>query len=246
MNIDNVNTLQRYKAIACSSQTGGCLEENLNGNAVLYEDVVRLVNNHPSKKKFKEPSSILMIDIETFSTQIDAQIAEVALVHTFNRESNTTDKATTFHAYVDSNSKLDRFSVDKATVDFHLLNKTGVLTENSKALSNNTAVPIDDLFKEINRLTCGLPSDTIIYSFGLNFDVPILNYAALQGEDKLLLPSYRNLRCLRTELATATSLGFRYEKKPTAHNALEDCLQQCELLFSIFDFYKRITNGADN
>lgn len=246
MNIDNVNTLQRYKAIACSSQTGGCLEENLNGNAVLYEDVVRLVNNHPSKKKFKEPSSILMIDIETFSTQIDAQIAEVALVHTFNRESNLTDKATTFHAYVDSNSKLDRFSVDKATVDFHLLNKTGVPTENSKAISNNTAVPIDILFEEINRLTLALPSDTIIYSFGLNFDVPILNYAALQGEDKLLLPSYRNLRCLRTELATATSLGFRYEKKPTAHNALEDCLQQCELLFSIFDFYKRITNGADN
>ena len=196
--------------------------------------------------KFYEPSAILMIDIETFSTQIDAQIAEVALVYTFNREGNTTDKATTFHAYVDSNSKLDRFHVDKATVDFHSLNKTGVLTENSKAISNNTAVHIDDLFKEINHLTSSLPSDTIIYSFGLNFDIPILNYAALQGEDKLLLPSYRNLRCLRTELATAMSLGFRYDKKPTAHNALDDCIQQCELLFSIFDFYKRITNGADN
>ena len=196
--------------------------------------------------KFYEPSSILMIDIETFSTQINAQIAEVALVHTFNREGNSADKATTFHAYVDSNSKLDRFNVDRATIDFHLLNKTGVLTENSKAISNNTAVHIRDLFREINHLTSSLPSDTIVYSFGLNFDVPILNYAALQVGDKLLLPSYRNLRCLRTELATATSLGFKYVKKPTAHNALDDCLQQCELLFSLFDFYKRITNGADN
>ena len=196
--------------------------------------------------KFYEPASILMIDIETFSTQIDAQIAEVAFVHTFNRESNLTDKATTFHAYVDSNSKQDRFNVDKDTVDFHFLNKTGVIVEHHKAISNNTAVSIDNLFREINHLTSSLPSDTIIYSFGLNFDIPVLNYAALQVEDKLLLPSYRNLRCLRTELATAVSLGFKYDKKPTAHNALEDCIQQCELLFSIFDFYKRITNGANN
>ena len=196
--------------------------------------------------KFYEPKSILMIDIETFSTQIDAQIAEVAFVHTFNRESNLTDKATTFHAYVNSNSKYDRFNVDKDTVDFHFLNKTGVITENHKAVSNNTAIHICDLFREINRLTSSLPSDTIVYYFGLNFDIPILNYAALQVGDKLLLPSYRNLRCLRTELATATSLGFKYNKKPTAHNALEDCVQQCELLFSIFDFYKGITHGADN
>lgn len=196
--------------------------------------------------KFYEPSSILMIDIETFSTQIDAQIAEVAFVHTFNRESNLTDKATTFHAYVDSNSKQDRFAVDVDTIEFHFSNKTGVMGENHKAISNNTAVPIDDLFKEINHLTSSLPSDTIVYSFGLNFDIPILNYAALQVEDKLLLPSYRNLRCLRTELATATSLGFKYDKKPTAHNALDDCIQQCKLLFSIFDFYKGITNGANN
>ena len=55
MNMDNVNTLQRYEAVACSSQTGGCLVEKPNGNAVLYEDVVRLVNNPPSKEKFIEP-----------------------------------------------------------------------------------------------------------------------------------------------------------------------------------------------
>ena len=196
--------------------------------------------------KFYEPSAILMIDIETFSTQINAQIAEIALVYTFNREGNLTDKATAFHAYVDSITKLNRFNVDRDTVDFHILNKTGVLTENNKAINNNTAVNIEDLFGEINHLTSALPSDTIVYSFGLNFDIPILNYAALQVGDKLLLPSYRNLRCLRTELATAMSLGFKYVKKPTAHNALDDCIQQCELLFSIFDFYKRITNGADN
>ena len=196
--------------------------------------------------KFYEPKSILMIDIETFSTQIDAQIAEVALVYTFNRESDITDKVTTFHAYVDSNSKQDRFNVNRTTVDFHFSKKTGVLTENSKAISNNTAVHIDDLFREINHLTSSLPSDTMVYSFGLNFDVPILNYAALQVGDKLLLPSYRNLRCLRTELDTAMSLGFKYDKKPTAHNALDDCIQQCKLLFSIFDFYKDLTNGTNN
>ena len=196
--------------------------------------------------KFYEPKSILMIDIETFSTQIDAQIAEVALVYTFNRESDITDKVTTFHAYVDSNSKQDRFNVHRTTVDFHFSKKTGVLTENSKAISNNTAVHIDDLFREINHLTSSLPSDTMVYSFGLNFDVPILNYAALQVGDKLLLPSYRNLRCLRTELDTAMSLGFKYDKKPTAHNALDDCIQQCKLLFSIFDFYKDLTNGTNN
>ena len=242
MNIDNVNTLQRYKAIACSSQTGGCLEENLNGNAVLYEDVVRLVNNHPAKKKFKEPSSILMIDIETLDTAVTAQVVEVAMLCMQNRV-----QSKKFHAYIDLDADLTNFfTQSKSTMEFHINSNTEVLENHLRAVVQDRAIKMSELIQHINSLTSVTPNDTMIYCFGLNFDIPILSYVAQQTNTKLQLPSYRNLRCLRTELATAEALGFTYAKKPTAHNAFEDCHAQVELLFSIFDFYKDLANGTNN
>lgn len=242
MNIDNVNTLQRYKAVACSSQTGGCLEENLNGNAVLYEDVVRLVNNHPSKKEFKEPSSILMIDIETLDTTVTAQVVEVAMLCMQNRV-----QSKKFHAYIDLDADLTSFfTQSKSTMEFHINSNTGVLENHLRAVVQDRAIKMSELIQHINSLTSVIPNDTMIYCFGLSFDIPILSYVAQQTNTKLQLPSYRNLRCLRTELATAEALGFTNEKKPTAHNAFEDCHAQVELLFSIFDFYKDLANGTNN
>ena len=242
MNIDNVNTLTRYKAIACSSQTGGCLLENLNGDAVLYEDVVRLVNNHPSKNKYEEPSSILMIDIETLDTTVTAQVVEVAMLCMQNRV-----QSKKFHTYVDLDAELTNFfTQSKSTMEFHINSNTGVLENHLRAVVQDRAIKMSELIQHINSLTSVIPNDTMIYCFGLNFDIPILSYVAQQTNTKLQLPSYRNLRCLRTELATAEALGFTYAKKPTAHNALADCNTQVELLFSIFDFYKDLTNGANN
>ena len=198
----------------------------------------------PTKHIFVEPANILMIDTETLDVQVTAQLVEIAAL--FYSERNEVSKRK-LHAYVDLDSDLTGFfTQSKSTMEFHINSATGVLENHLRAVVQERAIKMSELIQYINALTSPLPSDTMIYCFGLNFDLPILSYIAQQTNTKLQLPSYRNLRCLRTELATAEALGFTYEKKPTAHNAFEDCHAQVKLLFSIFDFYKDLTNGANN
>ena len=193
-------------------------------------------------KKFIEPQNILMIDIETLDTAVTAQVVEVAMLY---KQSRVTREK--FHTYVDLDAELTNFfTQSKSTMEFHINSNTEVLENHLRAVVQDRAIKMSNLIQHINSLTSDIANDTMIYCFGLNFDMPILSYVAQQTCTKLQLPSYRNLRCLRTELATAEALGFTCEKKPTAHNALEDCNTQVELLFSIFDFYKDLANGASN
>lgn len=192
--------------------------------------------------KFKEPSSILMIDTETLDTTVTAQVVEVAMLYMQSRV--CMEK---LHTYVDLDADLTSFfTQSKSTMEFHINSNTEVLENHLRAVVQDRAIKMSNLIQHINSLTSDIANDTMIYCFGLNFDMPILSYVAQQTYTKLQLPSYRNLRCLRTELATAEALGFTYEKKPTAHNAIEDCDAQVKLLFSIFDFYKELTNGTNN
>ena len=196
-------------------------------------------------KKYIEPENILMIDIETLDTNITAQVVEVAAL--FYHKRGIVAKPRTRHLYVDLDKDLTAFfTQSKSTLQFHVDNNTGVLENHLRAVVKDHAIPMSEVIAFINSLTSGIPDDTMIYCFGLNFDIPILNYVAQQTNTKLQLPSYRNLRCLRTELATAEALGFTYMKKPTAHNAFEDCDTQVKLLYTIFDFYKELTHGASN
>ena len=191
-------------------------------------------------KKFIEPTSILMIDLETLDVTVTAQVVEVAMLYMQNRVCREK-----LHTYVDLDAELTSFfTQSKSTMEFHINSNTEVLENHLRAVVQDRAIKMSNLIQHINSLTLDIAIDTMIYCFGLNFDMPILSYVAQQTNTKLQLPSYRNLRCLRTELATAGALGFTYEKKPTAHNAFEDCHAQVELLYSIFDFYKELTNGA--
>ena len=192
--------------------------------------------------KFNEPSSILMIDTETLDVTVTAQVVEVAMLYMQSRVCREK-----LHTYVDLDAELTSFfTQSKSTMEFHINSNTEVLENHLRAVVQDRAIKMSNLIQHINSLTSDIANDTMIYCFGLNFDMPILSYVAQQTYTKLQLPSYRNLRCLRTELATAEALGFTYEKKPTAHNAIEDCDAQVKLLFSIFDFYKDLTNGTNN
>lgn len=192
-------------------------------------------------KKFIEPTSILMIDLETLDVTVTAQVVEVAMLYMQSRVCREK-----LHTYVDLDAELTSFfTQSKSTMEFHINSNTEVLENHLRAVVQDRAIKMSNLIQHINSLTSDIANDTMIYCFGLNFDMPILSYIAQQTNTKLQLPSYRNLRCLRTELATAEALGFTYEKKPTAHNAFEDCHAQVKLLFSIFDFYKELTNGTN-
>lgn len=193
-------------------------------------------------KKFIEPTSILMIDLETLDVTVTAQVVEVAMLYMQSRVCREK-----LHTYVDLDAELTSFfTQSKSTMEFHINSNTEVLENHLRAVVQDRAIKMSNLIQHINSLTSDIANDTMIYCFGLNFDIPILSYVAQQTYTKLQLPSYRNLRCLRTELATAEALGFTYEKKPTAHNAIEDCDAQVKLLYSIFDFYKDLTNGTNN
>ena len=193
-------------------------------------------------KQFIEPTNILMIDLETLDVTVTAQVVEIAMLYMQSRVCREK-----LHTYVDLDAELTSFfTQSKSTMEFHINSNTGVLENHLRAVVQDRAIKMSNLIQHINSLTSMLPNDTMIYCFGLNFDIPILSYIAQQTNTKLQLPSYRNLRCLRTELATAEALGFTYEKKPTAHNAIEDCDTQVKLLYSIFDFYKELTNGASD
>lgn len=192
--------------------------------------------------KFIEPRSILMIDIETKDTKITAEIIEVAVLQTITRRT-TADIHHYLHSTETSNKE---FSYSYDTLKFHINNSTDVLENQLRATICGTSISYPELIPRLNKLTTEIPSDTIIYCYGLNFDIPVINYLAAVTGQELYLPYYRNLRCLRTELETAKSLGFEPKIKPTAHNAQDDCVNQLELLFSIFDFYKGLTNGTNN
>ena len=167
-------------------------------------------------KKFVEPTNILMIDLETLDVQVTAQVVEVAMLYMQSRVCREK-----LHTYVDLDAELTSFfTQSKSTMEFHINSNTEVLENHLRAVVQDRAIKMSNLIQHINSLTSDIANDTMIYCFGLNFDIPILSYIAQQTNTKLQLPSYRNLRCLRTELATAEALGFTYEKKPTAHNAL--------------------------
>lgn len=65
----------------------------------------------------------------------------------------------------------------------------------------------------------------IVWSHGLSFDVPIMDFAyRLLG---LRAPwSYRNQRDTRTLFAIATALGWQKPQTPTAHDGLQDAIDQ--------------------
>ena len=193
-------------------------------------------------KEFIEPTNILMIDIETKDTKITAEIIELAALA-------ATDRSITaaLHLFTHSSRAVKTgYTASPETLKFHIENNTRVLENQLRTSILGDAVACYELITALNSLTTWLPRDTIIYCFGLSFDIPILNYTAHVEKTELFLPSYRNLRCLRTELETAKSLGFIPKDKPTAHNATDDCATQLDLLYSIFDFYKGLTNGTNN
>ena len=184
---------------------------------------------------------IVMLDIETLGVTINAQIIEVAAIYYID---GVLESSIQF--YVDTEDPIYRsfFSQSKDTVEFHRSNGT-ILDRYEKAIATGKAVSIDKVTDKLNAFFGKVPEDTLIYCYGLNFDIPILESAAILTSDVPLATKarYRYLRDLRTEYNTALSLGFTYGKEATAHSAYADCIDQAKLLFAIFDFYNKLSGG---
>ncbi|MGL4485292.1 MAG: 3'-5' exoribonuclease domain-containing protein [Anaerovoracaceae bacterium] len=189
-----------------------------------------------TKFKFEEPVSIIMIDIETLATTIDAEIAQVAAIHTLGR-----NQVGDVQIYTEDESDKYNFKRDPETLAWHKAHNTSVFDGRMFAQHGGWAKTLSQTIAKLNQLTTAAHSDTLIYCKGLSFDIPVLQYAANEVGLELHIPNFRNLRCLRTELATAKSLGFVPLEYPAAHHAYADCVQQLTtILFPIFDFYKTL------
>ena len=133
-------------------------------------------------KKFIEPQNILMIDIETLDTTVTAQVVEVAMLYKQSRVSREK-----LHTYVHLDADLTKFFTQyKSTIEFHINSNTGVLENHLRAVVQDRAIKMSELIQHINSLTSDIANDTMIYCFGLNFDIPILSYVAQQTNTKLL------------------------------------------------------------
>lgn len=183
-----------------------------------------------TKLKQELTPTYLMIDIETLATNTQAKVLQVACI-VADQEFNHRQL---FTFWLETNCQGNRKS-NQGTVLFH---RNNGFTEKWQAASRlHPRVVIN----KINDLLSSLPSDILIYSYGLNFDIPILDSLGISVSTPLVIPQYRNLRCLRTEEATARRLGFNWQKpKATKHEALQDCVDQLELLKQLTKFYRGI------
>lgn len=183
---------------------------------------------------------IVMLDIETLGVTLNAQIIEVAAIYYID---GVLENSIQF--YVDTEDPIYRscFSQSKVTVEFHRSNGN-ILDRYEKAIATGKAVKIDNVANKINAFFGKVPEAALIYCYGLNFDIPILESAATLADIPLATKArYRYLRDLRTEYNTALSFGFTYDKKDAAHSAYADCIDQAKLLFAIFDFYNKLSGG---
>ena len=181
-----------------------------------------------------ESKKILHIDIETLDTKTTAQVAEIAWL--LVDEEGTAISA--FESLLTSRLQSKR-TRSAATMHFHD-QSTGLIERYNAVRAVYGLRDAKEVIQNLNDLLSTLDSDKMIYCFGLSFDVPILQSLAGDVGTELKFPSYRNLRCLRTELATAKSLGFIETKVETVHAAMADCKNQAQLLTDINKFYKTL------
>lgn len=172
----------------------------------------------------------LVIDIETLGTSSDAMILEVACVLLPPDEDKVPACYHAFVKYPTGNATVD-------TVQFH--NKQTNLFERYFT-NQDQHKQMQQIVSEINLLTEPFKDDIIVWSWGLDFDLPILRTSAEYHSCKFL-PNihYRNFRCLRT-LVSTLSLPQPSRKQEGRHEALSDAVYESEVLQEALSFLESL------
>ena len=189
-----------------------------------------------SKTALVRKVSHVMIDLETWSLRPDASIAEFAIVCLDSKFK----VLHTFDCLIEGSS-FNFGHYDQDTAEWHRANTT--LHQRIKA--GEYSWNIVRLLQTLNELLSVLPSATLIWCNGTDFDIPILRNMAIAYDTTLKFPSYRNVRDLRTFIAIATSLGWTMdaELEVVTHQALDDCLRQSAILLSVMNYLSYLAGG---
>lgn len=169
----------------------------------------------------------IMVDIETLSQNPTAAIVSIGACK-FNIE--TGDILETFHVAIDPKScKEIGLRIDQSTIDWWKMQSP----EARNAWMKN-GIPIKDALENFSKYVG--PNNTQIWSYGSNFDFPILAYAY----DKLNMKEpwrYYNIKCARTVLSLA-GVNLKELRESGAstiyHDAMADALFQTKHLLKVF------------
>lgn len=164
-----------------------------------------------------------VVDIETWSTSTTAAIASIGACR-IDINSGIIDNE--FYINV-SKKTCDQVGLDtqQSTVDWWKKQDRKVLldlTQNTVSITTALA----EFFKWHNP-------DQELWCHGLNFDAPIIQYAAVKTGWLEMPWKYYNLRCSRTLAAAFNVNPMAYRKKGQHHNALEDAKSQALMIYHI-------------
>lgn len=173
-----------------------------------------------------------MVDIETFSTNINAAILTIGAIK-FSRNNQITElkNMDTFYRRISLDScKQLGLKIDKKTIEWWRLQEP---ISQEEVFSDKNRFPLKEVLIEFKNW---FPNGAIFWSHGISFDSVILENA--YNKCNIPIPwSYWRLRDTRT-LFDIANVQRETINNNILHNALHDCYRQIITLYKAFNKLK--------
>ena len=174
----------------------------------------------------EKPQLNLMLDLETASTRPEAAILSIAIVP-FNLDASEPAPEVPHHYEVINFAScfFEGDDIDKETQRRWMQQPVAAQLEIINRQGSHVRMAIRDAYNYLTYLS--EQYELIIWSQGIDFDFPILEYAFEKYVESNKKPySYWNKRDTRTIIKWSNVNSHDYVRTGTAHNALDDCRTQ--------------------
>ena len=182
------------------------------------------------------PEMHIMLDLETCALEENSAILSICLMP-FSLDNDSTvpepfyqvvDTMSCFMAGMSLGSSQEWWTRQDAAAKITLLKAE--------------KVSVDTAFRNVHSYLSALAENhtLVIWSRGLNFDLPKLEYCLHRFVEKPLPYNYWNVADVRTALRMADINHHDFEFVGTKHNALDDCRHQIKLVKAAFDKVKSL------
>lgn len=186
------------------------------------------------------PEMHIMLDLETCALEENAAILSICLMP-FSLDKDSTvpepfcqvvDTMSCFMAGMSLGSSQEWWTRQDAAAKIALLKAE--------------KVSVDTTFRNVHSYLSALAEnhELVIWSRGLNFDLPKLEYCLHRFAEKPLPYLYWNVADVRTALRMAGVNHHDFEFVGTKHNAIDDCRHQIKLVQAAFDEVKSLRSKA--
>lgn len=180
------------------------------------------------------PEMHIMLDLETCALEENAAILSIALMP-FSLDGSSVPEP--FHMVIDTMSCFMAGMAMTSSQQWWTQQPAAARAELLKAEKKN----IDAVFREVHSYLSALAENhtLVMWSRGLNFDLPKLEYCYRRFVEKPLPYNFWNVADVRTALRMAAIDPHDFEFVGTKHNALDDCRHQIKLVQAAFEKIKK-------